>query len=85
MSTTKIHIFSLGKLYVPLSYILHLIHIGLEKCVNTLGTAALGGNAGAKVTIFNPVNEATDKISKKYISPHHGHEYYIGDWYATAE
>jgi hypothetical protein len=85
MSTTKIHIFSVGKLYVPLSYILHLIYIGLEKCVNTLGTAALDENAGAKVTIFNPVNEATDKISKKYTSPHHGYEYYIGDWYATAK
>lgn len=85
MSTTKIHIFSLGKLYVPLSYILHLIYIGLEKCVNTLGTAVLDGNAGAKVTIFNPVNEATDKVSKKYKSPHRGREYYIGDWYATAE
>ena len=85
MSTKKIHIFNVGTLYVPLSYILHLIYIGLEKCVNTLETAALGGSAGAKVTIFNPVNEATDKVSKKYISPHHGREYYIGDWYATAE
>lgn len=84
MSTTKIHIFSLGKLYVPLSYILHLIYIGLEKCVNTLETAVLGGDAGAKVTIFNPVNEAIDKVSKKYVSPHRGREYYIGDWYATA-
>lgn len=84
MSTTKIHLFQTNTLYVPLSYILSLMEEGLKKCFGVLKNEfKLDGTAGNKVTIYNPVNEANDKISTWYY--HNGRSIYIGDWQATAD
>lgn len=57
---------------------------GLEKCFTLLSNEfALSNKAGNKVTIFNPVNEASDKITRVY-TPAHGPSFEIGDWDATA-
>lgn len=86
ISTTKIHVFKLGTLTVPLSYILGLMEKGLTECFTLLdNTFQLGGYAGNQVTINNPVNEANDKISTMYYDSKNDRFFYIGDWQATAE
>ena len=81
-STTKIHLFTLGTLHVPLSFILHLVCEGMEQCGNML-IQQIAQNRGSQVKIYNPVNEATDKISKEYTTSDN-RTFKIGDWYATA-
>ena len=82
--TKKIHVFIVGTKYIPLSYILKLVHEGMEKSINILVEKTQYNNKGAQVIIHNPVNEANDKITRTFVISN-GKKIQIGDWNQTAE
>ena len=76
VSTNNIHIFTLGSLYVPASYILLTTYNALQEGASLLERK----KAGSRTIITNPVTEA-DKSSG--IIKKDGTEIVVGKWYQT--
>lgn len=55
-TTTKIHLYTLGTLYVPESYVLLKTYEALNQCASLLNTEAK--STGSRAKIYNPVTEA---------------------------
>lgn len=73
-STTKIHIYTFGPMYVPESFILQRTYEALKQCVSLLENEVDSVTTGSAVRIYNPVTEA-DMVRDNHGRP---------DWEATA-